>query len=732
MDTSNFRNAYATNPSRREFLKGAAAAAGVFILGVYVPFMKRVFAQDVAPQGIYDPNVFLKIGADNTVTLISKHFEMGQGVTIGMATLVAEELEADWSMMRFEFAPNDAKLYNNLLFGPVMATGNTTSMVESWEQMRKVGAAARLMFVSAAAAKWKVPAVDIKVEKGVISHAGSGHRATFGELAGDAMRVPVPTQVMLKSPKDWKLIGTRLPRLDSVGKTRGSAVFALDIRRPGMLTAVIKRPDHFGATLVSFDATEAKKVDGVVDVVQVPSGVAVLAKDTWAAIRGREALQITWDTSKAETRSTAEILEEYRQLATTPGLTAGRRGDAAAGLARAAKVLEAEFTFPYLAHAPMEPLNAVIEVRGDGAELWYGSQLQSLDGVAVAQVLGLKPEQVKINTLLGGGSFGRRGNPHTDWTRELASVAKAVNGRAPVHLVWTREDDIKGGFYRPMALHRVKVGLDANGRIVGWQHKVVCQSVFTGTAFEQGFVKNGIDNATVEGIEDTPYAIPDFTVEAYNAKSAVPVLWWRSVGHSHTAYVMETAIDELAHLAGKDPLAFRLGLLAQQPRDAAVVKLAAEKAGWDRPLPKGRGRGIAFHHSQNYKTRVAMIAEVSADGKAIKVERIVAAVDCGVAINPDNVTAQIEGAIGFALSSVFRNQITLKNGAIEQNNFYDYEPTRMREMPKVEVHIVKSTERPTGIGEPGLPSVAPSIGNAIFAATGKRFRSLPITPDKLL
>jgi isoquinoline 1-oxidoreductase subunit beta len=709
--------------SRREFLKSAAATAGAFVLGAHISSPKAAGTQEAVPQGIFDPNVFLKIGADNSVTVISKHFEMGQGVTTGLATLVAEELGADWSTIRFEFAPNTPKLYNNLLFGPVMATGGTTSMANSWEQMRQVGAAARLMFVAAAAAKWNVPAAEIEVEKGIVSHGRSGRRATFGELAADAMRVPVPANVALKPANDWKLIGSRVARLDSVGKTTGTAGFAFDVRRPGMLTAVVKRPELFGAKVASFDATEAKRIDGVVDVVQISTGVAVLATDTWAAIRGCEALKVTWDTSQAETRSTGEILEEYRQLAGRRGLSAVSRGDAAAGLARATKTLEAELTFPYLAHAPMEPLNCVIEVHGDGAEIWSGCQLQSIDQLVAAQVLGLKPEQIKINTLLGGGSFGRRGNPLADWTVELAEVAKAINGRAPVHVVWTREDDLRGGFYRPMALHRVKVGLDNQGSITGWQHTIVSQPIFVGTPFERTAVKDGVDHSSVEGVADTPYALADFSVDVHNAKSAVPVLWWRSVGHSHTAHVMETMIDELAQLAGQDPVAFRLKLLAQQPRDAAVLRLATQKAGWGGALPKGQGRGVAYH--QSFNTRIAMVAEVSAAHSALKVDRIVAAVDCGVAINPDVVTAQIEGAIGFALSSALRNQVTLNKGRVEQHNFDDYEPTRMREMPKVEVHLVESTERPSGIGEPGVPPIAPAIGNAIFAATGKRLRSLP-------
>ena len=723
MSTSNPANPATFDASRRDFLKSAAAAAGVFLLGTHVAFPEAAGAQNGFPQGPYDPNFFLKIDSDNFVTILSKHFEMGQGATTGLATMVAEELDADWSKMRFDFAPADTKLYNNLLFGPLMGTGGSSSMAESWEQMRKVGAAARMMFIAAAAEKWNVPGGEITVEKSVVIHSRSGHKATFGELAAEAMHQPVPKDVTLKPAKDWSLIGTKVPRLDSAGKTTGKATFALDITRPGMLTVVIRRPDRFGATVASFDATEARKVDGVVDVVQIPAGVAVLAKDTWSAIRGRDALKVTFDNSKAEMRSTPEMLDSYRQMASQPGLKAETRGDAAAGLVSAAKTVDAEYTFPYLAHAPMEPMNGVIELRGDGAEIWSGSQLQTLDQMVAAQVLGLKPEQVKINTLLGGGSFGRRASTTADWTAEMAQVVKAINGRASVHLVWTREDDIKGGFYRPMVLHRVKAGIDANGQIAGWQHTIVSKSIFKGTGFEAMAMKGGVDNSMVEGVADTPYAIGNFAVDIHYAETPVTVLWFRSVGNTHTAYVMETMIEELARIGGKDPVAYRLDLLGKQPRYAQVVRLAAEKSGWGQPVASVQGRGFAFHHSFN--TSVAMVADVSLKAAKLKVERIVAAVDCGVAIDPDVVTAQIEGAIGFALAIALRNQVTFKDGLVEQSNFDDYEPARMREMPRVEVHIVKSTERPTGIGEPGVPPVAPAIANAIAAATGKPLRSLP-------
>ncbi|MDL2401641.1 xanthine dehydrogenase family protein molybdopterin-binding subunit [Rhizobium mayense] len=710
--------------SRRALLRGAAAGAGLFVIGTFLPFTKaRAQEAGGPPQGIFDPNVFLEIAPDNSVTVLSKHFEMGQGITTGLATLVAEELDADWAQMRFAFAPANAALYNNLLFGPVQATGGTTSTIESWTQMRQVGAAARLMFLAAAASRWQVRPEDITIERGVLR---SGDRsATFGELASVAMTIPVPKEVKLKEPKDWKLIGKRLPRLDSPEKTTGKAIFALDIRRPDTLTVAVRHTDQFGATVASFDATDALRVPGVVEVKQLPTGIAVYATNTWAAIVGRKALKVTWDTTKAEKRSTHEIYDEYRSQMAKPGLKAAERGDVAGALKRAARTIEAEFTFPYLAHAPMEPLNCTMELKSDGAEIWSGCQLQTIDQFVAARTLGLKPEQVKINTLLGGGSFGRRGNPVSDWTRELALAAKAIEGRSPVHLVWTREDDIKGGFYRPMAMHKVRVGLAPNGAIAGWEHRLASKPIFVGTPFEASSVnKDGLDATSVEGVVDTPYAIPDFYVVQHNIDSNVPVLWWRSIGNTHTAFAMETMIDELAAAAGVDPVAFRLNLLKDDARNVAVVRLAAAKANWGETLVKGKGRGIAFHKS--FGTRVAMVADVAVDGEKVSVERIVSAIDVGIAINPDVLVAQVEGAIGFALSMVLRNRITLKDGLVEQGNFDDYEPTRMREMPRVEVHIVESTESPTGIGEPGLPPVAPAIGNAVAAAIGRHLHSLPL------
>jgi len=578
------------------------------------------------------------------------------------------------------------------------------------------------MLVEAAARQWGVPADSITIEKGVLK--SGTHSGSFGDFAEAAARLPVPAEVKLKDPKDFTLIGTKLPRLDSATKTDGTATYALDMRRPGMLTAVVRRPDRFGATVKSFDATAAKKVPGVVEVVAVPSGVAVLATNTWAAIQGRDALAgLVWDETKAETRGSAALFEEYAKLAKTPGLPAARRGDAAKGLERAAKIIEAEFSFPYLAHAPMEPLNCVIERTGEGVTIWTGSQFQTIEQAVTAGILGVKPEQVKIESLYAGGSFGRRANPPADYVAEAATILKAIDGRAPVHLVWTREDDIKGGYYRPMFYHSVRAGLTADGKIAGWDQRIVGQSFIVGTPFEAFIIKEGVDGTSVEGASDTNYAIDDFRVDLHTVKVGVPTLWWRSVGHTHTAHVVEVMIDELAHAAGRDPVAFRLELLKDKPRHAAVLKLLAEKAEWGGKPGAGKGRGVALHESFN--TVVGSVIDVSVVDGRIKVERVVCAVDCGIAINPDVIAAQIEGGVGFGLGAALHDEITLDGGVVEQANFDTYVPLRMSEMPKVEVHILPSANPPTGIGEPGVPGVAPALSNAIFAATGQRLRSLP-------
>jgi isoquinoline 1-oxidoreductase beta subunit len=704
--------------SRRAFLKGSGALGGALVLSTYLPLRGAKAATFSDPP---QPNAFIRIAPDDSVTVLIKHLDMGQGTTTGLTTIVAEELDADWGQMRFAFAPADAKLYNNLAFGPMQGTGGSTSVANSWEQLRKAGAAARAMLVAAAAETWKVPAGEITIEKGVLRHS-SGKTARFGEFAAKAATLPVPADVKLKDPKDFKLIGTRLPRLDSAEKTDGKAIYSLDIRRPGQLTAVVMHPPRFGGKVKSFDAADAKKVAGVVDVVAIPSGVAVVAKDTWSAMKGREALKVEWDFAGAESRSTDALMAEYKAMAQTPGLKAAARGKADP-LTGAAKVLDAEFEFPYLAHAPMEPLNGVIEPTAEGVTIWTGSQFQTVEQATAAKILDIKPEQVAINTVFAGGSFGRRATPTADYVAEMATILKATGMKAPIHLLRTREDDMHAGYYRPMVYHKARAGLDDAGNLVGWEHVIVTKSIMSGTILDM-MVKDGIDSTSVEGVADMPYAVPNFLATVHNAKEGVPVLWWRSVGHTHTGHVVEAFMDELAHAAGKDAVEFRLAMLKDHPRHVGVLKLAAEKAGWGETLPKGKGRGIAVHESFN--SYVAMVADVSVENGQVKIDRVVAAVDCGIAVNPDVIAAQVEGSVGFALSAVLRNKITMTDGEVEQANFDTYEPTRMPEMPKVEVHLVKSTEAPTGIGEPGVPCLAPAISNAIFAATGKRLRSLPL------
>lgn len=707
--------------SRRRFLQGAGAAS----LGLVVGFHwtpRNVMAQAAAAPTMM--NAFIRIAPDNTVTVLSKHLEMGQGVYTGLATIVAEELDADWAQLRAEGAPADAKLYNNLAFGPVQGTGGSTAIANSWDQLRKAGATARALLVAAAAEQWEVPAAEITVNKGVVSHK-SGKKASFGQLAAKAATMTPPAEVQLKDPAKFQYIGKSVARLDSRAKSNGTAQFTIDVKLPGMLTAQLQRAPLFGATVKSFDATKAKAVPGVVDVVQISNGVAVLAKNFWAASKGREALVIEWDETNAEKRGSDQIMAEYRELAKKPGLPARKEGNVEEAFAKAAKVIEATYDFPYLAHAPMEPLDCVVTYDANGAEIWAGDQFQTIDQVNAASVLGLKPEQVKINTLFAGGSFGRRANTVSDYIVEGAEIAKAIGGRAPVKLVWTREDDIQGGRYRPMYHHALKAGIDAQGNIVAWQHRIVGQSIIAGTPFEPVMVKDGIDHTSVEGAANLPYAIPNMSVELHTTKTGVPVLWWRSVGSTHTAFATEVFIDEIAAETKQDPVALRRKLLSKHPRHLGVLNLVAEKAGWGKPLPKGRMRGVAVHESFN--SFVAEVAEVALqpDG-SWKVDKVVAAVDCGIAINPAIIRAQVESGIGFGLSATIKPGLSLKDGRVEQSNFHDYEVLRIHEMPKIEVHIVPSKEKPTGIGEPGTPPVAPAVANALMAGTKQVFRALPL------
>ncbi len=710
---------------RREFIRTGAAIGGGLLVSLYAPRPDASNLDVAAAEKEFAVNAFVRIGTDESVTVISAHSEMGQGVYTSLPMLLNEELQADWSKIRVEAAPVD-KVYNHPVFGMQMTGGSTTSPAE-WERYRKVGATARVMLVEAAAAKWGVDASSCKVEKGVVIHTATNRRATYGSLADAAAKLTPPANVTLKNPKDFTLVGKPTRRLDTPSKVNGSGQFGLDVMVPGMLTAVVRRPPVFGAKVAKLDATEAMKVPGVKVVEQVPSGVAVIAERFWPAKLGREKLTIDWDLGPNAGLSTEKMLRDFSETSSKPGAIAKKTGDPEAALKTAAKTITAEYDVPYLAHAMMEPLNCVVDLRADSCEIWTGTQFETVDRASAAQVAGLPPEKVQIHTMLLGGGFGRRANPNSDFVVEAVHVAKAA--KAPVKVVWTREDDTRGGWYRPMWHDRFVAGLDANGDPIAWTHTIVGQSIMQGTLFEGFAIKDGIDSTSVEGAADVLYGFPNLQVDLHTPKIGVPVQWWRSVGHSHTGFSVEAFFDEVAHAGGKDPYELRRKLLANQPRMKAVLELAAQKANWGSKLPPGVARGIATHFS--FDSYVAQVVEASVEKGAVKVHRVVCAVDCGQVINPDTVKAQMEGGIIFGLTAALKTEITLKDGRVEQSNFHDYQMLRIFESPEIEVYIVPSSENPTGVGEPGVPPVAPALANAIFAATGKRVRRLPIRASDL-
>jgi isoquinoline 1-oxidoreductase beta subunit len=718
---------------RRSFLKTSAAAGGGLVVAFYVPGLKAgLSAQAPKPQALL-PFAYVKIAPDETVTIVANHSEMGQGVYTSLPMLLNEELQADWARIRVESAPVDAT-YNHPVFGMQMTGGSTTTAAE-WDHYRQLGAAARVVLIGAAAQQWTVDASTCRVEKGVVIHGPTSKRATFGSLAAAAAMLPVPANIPLKDPKNFTLIGKPTRRLDTPSKTNGSAQFGLDVVLPGMLTAVIARSPVFGGKVASFDAAEAQQVPGVRAVVQVPTGIAVIAERFWPAKLGRDKLKIKWDEGENAGISTTKMLADFSAQSASPGALAKKIGDPQSALASAAKKITAEYDVPYLAHAMMEPLNCVVDLRADSCEIWTGTQFETVDRANAAKTAGLPPEKVQIHTTLLGGGFGRRANPASDFVIEAVQVAKVA--KAPVKVVWTREDDTQGGWYRPMWHDRFAAGLDASGNPVAWTHTIVGQSIMAGTPFEAFTIKDGVDSASVEGAADLLYGIPNLQVDLHSPKIGVPVQWWRSVGHSHTGFSVEAFFDEVAHAGGKDPYHLRRALLAKEPRMLAVLDLAAEKAGWgkagsaSKPLPKGVGRGIATHFS--FDSYVAQVVEASVDGDGnVRVNRVVCAVDCGRVVNPDTVKAQMEGGINFGLTAALKTEITLENGRVQQSNFNDYPMLRMFEAPVIEVFIVPSEEKPTGVGEPSVPPVAPALSNAIFAATGKRMRRLPIRPSDLV
>lgn len=732
--------------SRRQFLRGTAAVVPGLLIGFYLPERKTALsATEMKHSTDFAPNAFLRIGSDNAVTVISKHIEVGQGIYTGLATILAEELDAAWSQVRVEPAPADDNLYKNLRLG-AQETCCSNSTLNSFDQYRHAGATARAMLVTAASQRWHVPANEIIVDKGIVEHLSSSQRATFGDLAEAASTVLPPTQVSLKDPRDFKLIGTdHLPRLDSKAKSSGSAVFPIDVMLPEMLVGSVERPKRIGAVPKRFDATGAKSVPGMIDVVPVTGGVAVVAKSFSAAQQGRKALKVEWDESKCESRGTRELLAEYHALLDKPGTVARRDGDITAALASSARVVTADYEFPYLAHVPMEPDSAVVRISTDKCEIWsYDAAPTSLQRKA-ARITGLHPEQVEVNSAYGGGSFGGGGGG----SQIAVQVAHAIGGRFPVKLIETREDMMHSDQYRPMYVHRLTAGLDTQGNLIAWHHRIVGQSIFAG---QPGYVTDGIDIVSVGGASNIPYDIPNILVDLHTTTCGIPINTWRSAGDSHTAFAIQTFLDDVAHAAGVDPFEFRRKLLARDPRekkilefaadhrfqdsmfakfprDRHVLELVANKADWGRPLPAGRGRGVAVHYS--FRTSVAHVADVTVgnDG-TFKVDRVVCAIDCGIPVNPDIIRAQVEGGVAFALSSVLHERITFNAGAVEQSNFNDYRLLRINEMPKVEVHIVPSREPPTGIGEPVVPTVGPAVANAIFAATGRRLRTLPFSDPR--
>ena len=719
--------------SRRDFLKATGMAGGGLMLAIGLPVDgghgRLAHAQQAADKVPYPPAAFVRIGTDDIVTVLINKLEFGQGVFTSMAMLIAEEMDCDWSRVRAQHAPA-AKVYAHPGFG-IQMTGGSTSIASSWSQYRAIGATARLMLIQAAAKQWGATPDRIDTRSGmVIEIGGQKRRVSYGSLAEAAMKLPVPARAGIKADaKDFEIIGKPTRRIDSREKVNGSAEFGIDKKLPGLRVAVVARPPVFGGRVDKFDAEKAKAVKGVLAVLPVQvdrggNGVAVIAEGYWPAKQARDLLAIEWALPLGVTSS--EQLAQYRQLAQQPGVPARRDGDAGA-LAAAPRKIDAEFTFPYLAHAAMEPLSCTVDLQTEKMTVWCGSQFQTVDQVLAAAAAGLKEDQVELITTFAGGGFGRRANPTADYVVEAVRVAREMKKAgidAPVKVVWSREDDMKGGYYRPLHVHRVSVGLDEKGMPAGWQHVIVGQSIIKGTAFEKMMVKDGVDVTIAEGVVDTPYRLPNMQVSVHHPEVKVPVLWWRSVGHTHTAFVMETLIDEMAAAAKQDPIAYRLALLdAKHTRHRAVLALVRDKSDWSKPVPKGRGRGVAVHES--FGSVCAHVVEVSVEDKRIRVHRVTSAIDCGTAVNPLTIEAQVQSAMVYGLSAALYGKITLAGGRVEQSNFTDYPVLRIDEMPQMSVHIVPSTAAPTGVGELGTPPIAPAVANAVAATTGKRLRNLP-------
>ncbi len=721
---------------RRHFLKMAGIsgfsgfALGAFPLGALA---QGAAAPASGLKPYEQPAAFVQIAKDGTTTVTINRLDFGQGVQTALPMILAEELDADWTKVVSQHGSGDPA-YIDPVFG-MHITGGSGSIAHSYTQYRELGARTRAMLVNAAAAQWKVDAATLRTQNGFVIGAG-GKKLGYGELAEAAMKLPVPDTVKLKDPKDFRLIGKATGRLDAKAKSSGRQGYGIDVRLPGMLTAVVARPPVFAAKLKAVDDRAAKAIPGVKAVLRIPvdrggEGVAVIADGYWNAKRGRDALKLEWDSSGVEKVDSAQQLVQYRELAKKPG---ARKFDAdmaalasPAGTANVARQITAEFVFPYLAHAPMEPLNCTVSLRGDRAELWMGSQMPGLDGFAASKVLGVPPQNVKVNVQMAGGGFGRRAIPSSDYVVEACTVAKAAQSAglsAPVRTLWSREDDIQGGYYRPMHLHTAKIAFDAQGKVTAWDHVIVGQSIMGGTAFEAMMVKDGIDGTAVEGMKE-PYELP-MRLTVHHPKVNVPVLWWRSVGSTHTAFVMETLIDDIARATQQDPVAYRMQLIGNgHPRHKAALQLAVDQSGYGkRKLAAGRAWGVAVHESFN--TVVAYVVEASVQGGKPTLHSVTAGVHCNRVINPKTVEAQVQGAALMGLATCMPGAaITLKDGVVQQSNFADYAVPRITDMPQIAVHTVPSDDAPTGMGEPGLPPLAPAFANAIASLTGKSLRELP-------
>lgn len=693
--------------NRRSFLKTGAAAAGGLLVGFYLPDRSELNAAPTDSK----LNAYVHVGADDSVTLFIHKAEMGQGTVTSISMLLAEELECDWNKIRTEFPGVSPE------FGAYQGVVGSQSIRTSWQPLRKAGATAREMLIQAAADRWGIDKSRCRAENSTIVNTATNARLSYGSLAEAAAKLPLPTDVPLKDPSQFRLIGKPTKRLDTPDKVNGRAAFGIDVRLPGMLHAVVERCPVFGGKVASFDASKTKAIPGVKDVVQISTGVAVVADNTWSAMEGRRVLKVQWDEGAVASISTAGISKDFAEHARQPGAVARKDGDAAASLARAAKKVEAVYETPFLAHAPMEPLNCVAHVRADACEVWASTQGQTAARDAAAKITGLAPQKVQVYTKYMGGGFGRRAR--ADYVGEAVEVSKALS--LPVQLTWSREDDLQQDFYRPAAYGSFAGGLDDEGWPVALSARLICPPF--------GGLNNGVARTGVEGVVDLLYSIPDLLVDYHAVDPGIPVSYWRSVGYSQNTFFLESFVDELANAGGKDPLELRRRLLANAPRLRAVLELAAEKAGWGTPLAAGRGRGISVVN--NIGSFTAQVAEASVEHGKLRVHRVVCAVDCGYAVNPSGIEQQIRSGVVFGLSAALKGGITIDRGRVQQQNFHQYDVLRMEEMPAVEVHIVQSRNTPGGIGEASTPGIAPAVANAIFAATGKRVRRLPIRAQDL-